>query len=360
MATEQSMLLRIGGVSMSKRGGRSPANLRMAAAHNLRADQNEKGARAHIDPSRSGLNQILRGPTTPGLVSALAQTRMAEAGVDPSKLRRDYVQAIELVVSLPPASSADEAGFFAAVLAWVEVRYSANNVLSFVVHHDEAAPHCHALVLPLVGGRMKGADLKSMAAVKEMTQDFFTTVAKPFGLQRQKRKATPSHRAELARAVLERLNTTKDPAMRSACWGAIRSQIEQDPRPMAEALDLSIATKERTKPMRTLVQIMTSTGRKTSEDRKTQKAIAFESTAGALKAIAFETQKAPKATLCSYWPNSSPKTAPISRSVHHTATKEHAAMNAPEVEPISSMDNLWCQVGSRMPAWQMTRAPNIY
>lgn len=356
MATEQTMLLRIGGVSMSKRGGRSPANLRMAAAHNLRANQDERGARVHIDPSRSGLNQILRGPDTPAMVVARATTKMAQADINTDKLRKDYTQAIELVASLPHESDVDNERFFDSVADWADARYGPENVLSVVVHYDEAAPHCHVLVLPLLDGKMQGAAMKAMQAVKETTADFFRRVAEQFGLQRQKRSASPVYRMELARAVLERLSTTSDPVMRSACWGAIRSQIEQNPRPMAEALALSITTKERTKPMRTLAQIMTSTGRKTSEDREVQKAIAIESTATTSKAIALDIQKAPKAMLCSFRPNPRPQMANISRPVHQNAAVEQAGVSASEPEPISSMDNLWSRVGSRVPTWQVTGA----
>src|SRR5207245_6185490 len=43
-------------------------------------------------------------------------------------------------------------------LAWIEV-YFAVPVLSAVVHVDEAAPHMHVLLLPLLNGRMQGSDL---------------------------------------------------------------------------------------------------------------------------------------------------------------------------------------------------------
>lgn len=296
MPSSPTMLLRVGTVGLSKRAGRKPSTLAQAAGHNLRSDQNERGARAHINPARSDRNQILRGPDTPAKVAALAQSLMAEAGIDATKLRKDYTQAIELLVSLPPESGVNEAGFFAAAVEWAEERYSMSNIISAVVHRDEAAPHCHILVLPLLNGKMAGAELKSMRATQEATRDFFQQVAKPFGL-RQPERSSPAHRADLASAVLDRLNVTSDPCQKSAIWATLRAAIESNPQPFAEVLGVTVS--ERKKPVRTFTQIMTSPGRRTSEDKE-RKTIAFKTEVVDAKAIAFGGVKTPKATLCSF------------------------------------------------------------
>ena len=80
--SERTMLLRLAAIGLSKCGGRRPCSLAQAAAHNLRAEQNERGARAHIDPARTAQNRILHGPDTPAKIVALAQTIMASEGVD--------------------------------------------------------------------------------------------------------------------------------------------------------------------------------------------------------------------------------------------------------------------------------------
>lgn len=359
MATEPALLLKIQGISMSRRGGREPANIRMAVAHNLRADQNERGARAHIDPTRTHLNRVLRGPGTPALVVALAGTKMAEAGIDASKLRKDHVQAIELIASLPPASGVNEAEFFAAVLDWVEGRYGTNNVLSFVLHHDEGAPHCHALVLPLVNGRMVGASLKSPEAIGEAVKDFFAVVAKGFGMKRS--KASPSNRAELARAVLDRMNATSDPAMKSQSWAQMRALIEANPYEMAESLGITVA--ERKKPARSFTAIMTSPGRKTSEDRE-RKAIRFEDGNVGAKAIRFDPEKDPKRILCTFPFTTTPQSAPDSRPGHAATTAEPAPAadhqhpgTDTQPEAIGTIGELWERVGVKLPPWQVQRVP---
>ncbi len=354
------MLLRVGTIGLSKRAGRKPSTLAQAAAHNLRSDQNERGARAHINPARSDRNQILRGPDMPAKVAALAQSLMAEAGIDATKLRKDFTQAIELLVSLPPESGVNEAGFFAAAVEWAEERFGMNNILSAVLHRDESAPHCHIIVLPLLNGKMAGSALVTREATSTMTRDFFQQVAKPFGL-RQPERSNPAHRTDLARAVLDRLNVTSDPCQKSAIWATLRAAIESNPQPFAEVLGVTVT--ERKKPMRSFTQIMTSTGKKTSEDKEL-KAIAFKTEVVDTKAIAFGGVKTPKATLCSFRSPSPPQITPDSRPSHAATTAEPAPAadhqqpgTDDQQEAIGTIGELWNRVGCKLPPWQVQRVP---
>ena len=77
-------------IGLSKQRGRKPSTIAMAARHNMRASQSERGAREHINPALSHLNEHIHGPDTPEAVAALAQTLMAGAGVAVDKLRKDY------------------------------------------------------------------------------------------------------------------------------------------------------------------------------------------------------------------------------------------------------------------------------
>lgn len=329
-----TMLLRIGAVGLSRCGGRKPSTLAQAAGHNLRAEQNERGARAHIDPSRTHENRILHGPDAPAKVVALAHSKMAAAGVDVAKLRRDYVQCIELLVGLPPGSGVAECEFFAAAVAWAGERYGAGNLLSAVVHKDEAAPHLHVLVLPLVGGKMCGKELKSAQVLQQTTRDFFEKVARRFGL-RQPERVNHAQRAALARAVLARLEGTLDPCVRSVTWPAVRTAIEREPQPFAEALGVAPETKP--KRLRTMAEIFTSRGKKTAEDRS-HKAIAFDAGDNDAEGyIAFGGVKTPKATLCSLCPPQPPQN--------------------PEKRAIDSWPGPWRALGCRTAPAAPTAAP---
>lgn len=109
--------------------------IRTAIKHNLRELQAELGADSHIDATRTALNTVLAGAVTSGGVSEYAEGLMLDAGV--GALRKDAVRGLELVVSLPPASSINSSVFFADALTWAQ-GFFALPVLSAVVHHDEA------------------------------------------------------------------------------------------------------------------------------------------------------------------------------------------------------------------------------
>jgi hypothetical protein len=74
------------------------------------------------------------------------------------KLRSNGVFAVEVIVSLPVNIAIDTNAFFEQTLEWLR-DYYACPVLSAVIHHDEANPHMHVLVLPLRDGRMTGASV---------------------------------------------------------------------------------------------------------------------------------------------------------------------------------------------------------
>lgn len=259
-----SLFFSVGTIGMSTKGGHKPSSIVMAARHNMRASQNERGARAHINPARSHLNRHLRGPSSPEAVAALALSIMADAGVAVDKLRKDYTQAIELLFGLPADTLIDTGRYFESCVEWVERRFGAGRILCADVHHDEPAPHCHVLVLPLAEGRMVGASIVARAELVKMRDEFFLAVGRPFGLQKAAR-IDGAGRAALAAAVLDRLNASGDPAMRSAAWQEVRRAIERDPAPFAVALGVEVA--KPSKRLRTMAEVFISKGKKTAEDR---------------------------------------------------------------------------------------------
>ncbi|WP_167761486.1 plasmid recombination protein [Duganella callida] len=217
----------------SVRGVTSPKNIvRVAAMHNLREIQAELGASAAsgINPARMHLNYQLRGPATADEVAGLALVLLDNAGV--TTLRRDACMALELVVSLPAAAAIDHREYFTAAITWADAYFNVP-ILSAAVHLDEAAPHCHILLLPLVAGRMQGGALAGgPAKIRAMLADFQQQVAQRFGLTyqpRAKRLSKPSRDAagrmvlDTIRARPERLS---EPAMRDALIAALGTQAE--------------------------------------------------------------------------------------------------------------------------------------
>lgn len=175
--------------------------VKVAADHNTREKVTDAG---HIDPARTPLNMVLRGPSSATAIARLARTLMAAAEVGP--LRKDAVTMLEVLFSLPACSTIEARPYFEACVAWAEQHFAVP-VLSAIVHLDEGAPHCHLLLLPLSEGRMVGSRLYGNRAKLAARQaEFYRAVAEPHGLARQ---ATPTlsagRRAELLAALAAHL-----------------------------------------------------------------------------------------------------------------------------------------------------------
>ncbi|WP_166454793.1 plasmid recombination protein [Duganella aquatilis] len=214
--------------------------VRAAARHNLREIAAELGADSHIDTKRIADNVILRGPATGDEVAELAGVLLQAAGI--SKLRKNCVQALELLFTLPAGTAVDLVQYFEEATAWA-AHYFAVPVLSSVIHRDEGAPHAHVLLLPLLNGRMVGSDLHGgRAQLWAMQKDFHEAVGGRHGLARQapqKRLSAPVRGAgmDLARATL-----MANSALTDSVIEALLVPHAKDPAPLLLALGITMPT----------------------------------------------------------------------------------------------------------------------
>jgi hypothetical protein len=230
--------------------------VRVAAKHNLRETQAEIGADSHINPALVGLNRILAGATTAAEVAAYAERLTNEASV--GNLRRDAVRGVEIVISLPTASAIDHAAFFSDSLAWVR-DFFAVPVLSAVVHLDEAAPHCHVILLPLVSGRMVGSrlvgDRKRLQAIQA---GFYAQVGQRHGLTRPKaaRRLKSTTRDMCASMAFTAIVGNPDLLLGADVERAVFEAFRRNPEPLLAALGIATPTTP-SKQGKTFTEIMT-------------------------------------------------------------------------------------------------------
>lgn len=230
--------------------------IEVAARHNHREILAELGAAPgeRIDPTRVGLNRVLRGFDTASAVASQAKKMMDDAGVKP--LKRTAVMALEIIFGLPPQSTIDHDQFFCEAVQWAEKYFAVPNI-SAIVHNDEAAPHCHVLLLPLVDGRMVGSDLMGgRAKLLAMHADFHTQVGQLHGLTRQATQkrhsaATRQQAIDLAFEVLE-----ANSGLSAAVLRALLVPHMNDPAPLLLEMGLTMPA-EKVKPQDTFVGIMT-------------------------------------------------------------------------------------------------------
>lgn len=238
--------------------------IKTAARHNKRQIQRELGATGHISTHLMALNQSVYGESTADDVAAMADRLMREAGI--VKTRKNQVFGLEALFSLPLNHGLNEVDYFKHCAKWFIKTYG-GTLLSADIHRDEATPHCHVLMLPLIDGRLQGN--KAFGKRPEhhaRVNAFFDDVAASYGLKRPEARQSQQDKDESAELVIRTLKATNDPALKSTLWHAIRQAIDADPR--AYMLALGLTSQTRAKPMKKLVQIFTSKG-------KGPKAIAF-------------------------------------------------------------------------------------
>jgi hypothetical protein len=223
-------------IGMSACGNRKPQTLMSAARHNLREIQAEHGADSHIDASRIKDNVALFGPRTAKEVQAEAGALLAL--VDTTRLKRDHVQAVEAVFSLPSGSSVAPSEYFDRCLAWITSAMPMP-VLLATAHHDEAEPHMHVLMLPTKDGKHIGGALIDRAKLRALRESFFNMVAGPAGLKRQGAKMAGTVKRLAVAAVLKTCEAQGVPQMLGALWPVLKGAIERDPTQAVQALEIS-------------------------------------------------------------------------------------------------------------------------
>lgn len=207
-----------------------------ALKHNKRTLQAERGAGANIDVTRTPLNYCLTEIATPETIAMHAKIQMLKAVIDTP--RKNQVMAVEVLFSLPVQwHSHDTHAFFNDCLAWVKQTF-AGELLSFDVHLDESAPHAHAIILPLIAGKMQGNSLiGGKGNLMRLINLFYSQIATRYGLAKASRKRlSAKDKQSIEQQVLTRLNS--DSAMQSNVWPCVRDAIHKDPMPFAQMLSI--------------------------------------------------------------------------------------------------------------------------
>ena len=215
----------------------------VAAKHNLREIQAENGLtkESHIDPRRTPFNTILRGLETALQVAKLAQCLLDDAEIKPLKV--NAVRGLEIIFSLPPTTQIDVPRYFGESTKWTEQYFNAP-VISSIIHLDEGAPHCHVIILPLVGGRMNGSDMMGgKPRLIAMQADYHEQVGKHHGLKRQSKRPSNAIRQEAALTLLNAIKANPTLLNRPDVASSLLESLAENPEPFLMALGLEMPKK---------------------------------------------------------------------------------------------------------------------
>lgn len=191
------------------------ANVGSRAAHNMR--QNPTAA-PHADPTKRKQNRVLVGPSdAPGVVAAV-EKKLASM----PKFRKDAVRAVEVLMTTSPeffdAAKPDSkkwTAWIAESMAWLNNTWGAENVVSAVLHRDEATPHIQALVVPVHDGKLRAAHWLDGPAKLSKLQDGYAEATQAQGLRRGERHSLASHTSlrefyNLANSIQKAAQTAKN------------------------------------------------------------------------------------------------------------------------------------------------------
>ena len=212
----------------------------------------------NIDRKRSNLNYCLSATATPASIAAHANGQMLNAGIETR--RKNGVMAVEVLFSVPiDRHSQDTRPFFNDCFTWLQNNF-AGELLSFDIHLDESAPHAHALILPLINGKMQGNKLiGGTGNLMRLINLFHQDVAKHYGLSRANyKRLTANDKQSIEHQVLTRLKG--DSVMLSSVWACVRDDIHKNPMTYAQLLSIELAKPTR-KTNKSFVQIMTGKGK---------------------------------------------------------------------------------------------------
>lgn len=250
-----SHLIRLGSVKdVYKQGKFVQYGLLALLKHHKRTEK----PKDNIDPAKSSFNYSLTNVAAPEAITSHANSQMLAAGL--VKRRLNGVMAVEVLFSLPiDWHTKNTRPFFSDSMAWVKQTF-AGELLSFDVHPDEAAPHAHALILPLVDGKMQGNKMiGGKGNLMRLINLFHKDVAKNYGLSRSDYKRVNSaDKARLALAVLNRLHG--DSIMKSSVWAWAIEAIKADPFPLAQMLTI-VSAKPTSKKVKSFVDHKRSHGK---------------------------------------------------------------------------------------------------
>ena len=148
----------------------------------------------NADAARAGENSVLAGQANAAGVMQDLRARL------PERRRKDAVTCVDLFVGASPEAMAamsrqQQDRYFSCALNWIGEQFGgADNIVSAVIHRDEATPHMQVLLVPLLDGRLNAKRLVGDRKRLQGLQDSFAeVVGAPAGLRRGERASGARH-----------------------------------------------------------------------------------------------------------------------------------------------------------------------
>jgi len=240
-----------------------------AIKHNRRAIPAELDGKHDIDPDRVHLNYHLHGRATAEDVQYEWNGFYSDIILgSPNPPRKDAVWLNEIVISV---SAYDELAsdplrlraYFMDACDWINLQFP-NNMISFDVHLDQAHPHAHALILPVLNGKMDGSKINKPFNQARLRKLFAKEVGAKYGYKSNVERLSPMQKDDMYQSVIKELthNVIHAGIVNHALWETVRDNIRADPRPYFQSLGLELKESfQAPKGVRHIVDISRSKGK---------------------------------------------------------------------------------------------------
>lgn len=130
------------------------------------------------------------------------------------KIQKNAVKLCDFVVTMSPDELAkleplDRDMYFDECRQWLENRYGKENIIYAQVHLDEATPHLHVGVVPVIHDKLCAKELFTKKEMKSLQEGFYRDVSAPRGLDKplggRKGLSVLRFKAEQARKAGQRI-----------------------------------------------------------------------------------------------------------------------------------------------------------
>lgn len=171
---------------------KSDAKLESSFAHNFRT-YNVPNA----NPEKSGSNEeLIPMPKGETYLSMYRQKIKEAPGYACCRPRKDAVQAIEVMLTYNARTVGkdfDEDAWKRENVRWLQDTFGKDNVISAVLHKDEATPHIHAMVIPIANGRLNARYFTGGNRKMSDMQTSYGEYMKAVGLERGLKYSQAEH-----------------------------------------------------------------------------------------------------------------------------------------------------------------------
>ena len=224
-----------------------------------------------VDFSRTKENYVLEGNADH--LQARIKSRIEELHLKKA-VRKDAVLCCGFMITASPESmkqmsKEQQRDYFRDSLEWVKKRYGAENVVYSVVHMDEATPHLHIGVIPVINGKLSAKALFNKTELGAIQSDFPKQVGAKYELQRgilgseRKHLSEMRFKAEMAAKEVEAI-TKQEEEIKKYHAETMKTVARQEEEARQRLADFEVAAAKQERQLQQKIDSMT----KTAADRE--------------------------------------------------------------------------------------------